>query len=167
MSFGESERREEKWSVEVQEIVGAGLKAGPCKEYLLAGRVRRAHVHVAQVLQCGALFAAEAAGEIRIVQALDACGFRHVLQYSQLLLHHLLTIPRHLAPPGQDIVLDVVALTRRQVAPRIFFLAQVRLLPRRHVIPLIELLANPALLVGRKILKRLAVLKHAIALLGR
>jgi hypothetical protein len=124
-------------------------------------------VGVAQIPQRGLLFIAQAACEIRVVQALIARGFRHVLQDAELLLDDLLAIPGHLAPAGQNIALDVLALLRSEVAPGGFFLAQVGLLRGRHAIPLIELLANLTLLVRRQILKGMAVLQNVLPLLRR
>src|SRR5258707_12200557 len=147
------------------ETAVADLKVGHFKDCLLVRGIRRADVRMAQVLQSGTFFVAEAAVEIRIVQALIAGRLRHILQHTQLLLDYLLAIPRHLAPPGQYVVFDVLALLWRQAAPSAFLLLQISFLRRIHVVPLAELLANPALLIGRETLERLAVLQDTLALL--
>jgi hypothetical protein len=131
----------------------------------LVRSVRRAHVRVAQVVQHGLFVVAHAAGEVRIIQALIARRFRHVLQHAELLFHDLLTVPGHLAPLWQNVVLNMVALVGSQVAPGLLVLAEAGLLLRRHVIPLTKLLANLALLVRREVLKGVAVLQNAFALL--
>src|SRR5216683_829026 len=126
---------------------------------------RAAYMQVAQIVQrCPVLFA-HSARKIRIVQPLVSRGFRHILQYAEFLLNHLLAFPRHLPPLRQHIVLDVIALLRRHSAPGIFFREQIRPLHRSHFVPLIELLFDPTLLLGREILKRSAALQNAVALL--
>lgn len=52
------------------------------KNCLLARRVWRTHVHVAQVAQHGLVLFIHAAGKIRIVQMLVARRLRHILQYT-------------------------------------------------------------------------------------
>ena len=120
---------------------------------------------VAEVPEHGLFVVAHPAREVRIAESLITRGFRHILQDAQLLLHHLLAIPRHLAPLRKHIVLDVVALLRCQVTPSLFVAAQACLLLRRHVIPLTELLANLVLFVRREALERMAVLQDALTLL--
>jgi len=147
------------------ETVGARQTSG--RKQLLAGRIGDSpDVGVTQVLQHRFFIVAHAASEIRIIQPLVSRRFRHVLQHTQLLFHHLLAVPRHLLPLGQDIVLDVIPLFRRQISPSLFILAQLCLLLRRHVIPLVELLADLVLLVRREILKSLAVLQNSFSLCG-
>lgn len=123
-------------------------------------------MHVTQVLQGGFFLLGHALGEIRISEALVACGLRHILQDTEFLLDHLLAVPGHLLHFRQHIIFDVVALLRSQIAPSLFLVVQIGALGRRHVIPLIELLANLGLLIGRQILKRSAVLQNAFALCG-
>src|SRR6267378_3224895 len=165
MSFGEIARSRQTRSLVTQESVVADLNVGHYKESSLVRGIRRADVRMAQVPQSGTFFVAEAADEIRIVQALIAGRLRHILQHTQLLLDYLLAIPWHLAPPGQYVVFDVLALLWRQAAPSAFLLLQISFLRRIHVVPLAELLANPALLIGRETLERLAVLQDTLALL--
>lgn len=136
-----------------------------CSGGLLVRRIgRRADVRVAQVLQHGSFVVVHAAGKIRIVEPLIPRGLRHVLQHAKLLLHHLLTVPRHLLPLGPDIILDVLLLFRGQIPPGLFLLAEIGLLRFRKVIPLIELLANLGLFIGREILECAAVLQDAFTL---
>jgi len=123
-------------------------------------------MRVAQIFQHRLLIIAHAPRKVRIVQPLIPRRFRHVLQHAQLLLHHLLPVPRHLLPLRKHIILDVVSLLGRHSAPVVFLNLLVRPLLRRHPVPLIELLPNLVLLVWRKILKRLAVLQHLVPLLG-
>ena len=117
-------------------------------------------------MQRGFLFVAHAAGEVRVVQALIAGGFRHIFQDTELLLDHLLAVPGHLLHPRQDVVLDVLALLGSQISPGTFFFAKVGALCGTHAVPLIELLADFGLLIGRKILKCFAVLQNIVALFG-
>ena len=81
---------------------------------LLARNVGGAtYMQVTQVMQRGPLLVAHPASEVGIVESLVARRFRHVLQHAELLLHHLLAVPRHLPPTRQDIILDVIALVGR------------------------------------------------------
>jgi hypothetical protein len=134
-------------------------------EGLFVGRFGSAgHVSVAEVMQHGSFLVGHATGEVRIVQALITRGFRHILQDAELLFHHLLAVPRHLAPARKYVILDVVALLRREIPPGLLALAKVGALLRRHVIPLIELLPDLVLLIWRKILERATALQHVFAL---
>lgn len=124
-------------------------------------------MHVTQVLQGGSFFLGHPLGEVGIGEALIACGFRHILQNAELLLDHLLAVPRHLAHLRQNVVFDMIALLGSQFPPSLFPLPQIVLLRGGHVIPLAKLLANLVLLVGREILERFAILQNAIPLRRR
>jgi len=124
-----------------------------------------AYVEVAEVVEHGAVVVGHAASEVGIAEAAIARGLRHILQDAEFLLNGLLALPRHLAPTGQHIGLDVVALLGSQAAPGIFLFAQIGALLRGHTVPLAELVADPILLFGRQVLKGLAASQNALALL--
>ena len=136
-----------------------------CRSSLFVGGLWRAgNVRVAEVMQHSSFLVSHPTSEVRIIQALITRGLRHILQDAEFLFHHLLAVPRHLAPTRKYVILDVVTLFRRQISPSLLALAKVGALLRRHVIPLIELLPNLVLLIRGKILERAAVLQHAFAL---
>ncbi len=133
---------------------------------LIPRRVRRpAHMQMTQIMQSLPVLIAHSPREIRIAQPPVSRRLRHILQHTQLLLNHLLPLPRNLPPSRQNVVLHVAPLFRRHSPPGIFFRAKVRALLRVQVVPLIKLLPNPALLFRRQILERTAALQHAITLL--
>ena len=136
------------------------------QSFIAARRIRRsAHMQMAQIVQRLPVLIIQSPREVWIVQSLIARPFRHVLQYTKLLLDHLLALPGNLSPSRQHLIFHIVALFWRHSPPRIFFRAQIRSLLCIQVVPLIKLLADAVLLLRRKILKCSATLQHAIALL--
>jgi len=121
-------------------------------------------MHMSEVVKNGFFLVTHSTGEVRIIEALIASRFRHILENAQLLIDQLLPIPRHLPHLREHIVLDVIALLRSQIAPGLLLGAQIGALVGIHVIPLIELLPDLRLLIRREILKRAAVLQNALAL---
>src|SRR5579863_3022786 len=110
---------------------------------LVSRRVRcAANMQVAQIVKRGFVFIAHAAGKIWIAQPLVACGLWHILQYAELLLNHLLALPRHLPPSRQHVVLDVILLLRSQAPPGALVFAKPLSLLWGHPVPLIELLPD-------------------------
>src|SRR5215468_344010 len=122
------------------------------------GLRRSPEMRVTQILQHRLFVVAHPLREVRVIQPLVARRFRHILKHAQLLLHHLLAVPRHLLPLRQHIAFDVLALLRRQLPPVVFLDLLVRPLLWRHAVPLIELLADLVLLIRRKALEGFAVL---------
>jgi len=122
-------------------------------------------MQMTQIMQSLPVFVAHSPRKIRIAQPPVPRRLRHILQHTQLLLNHLLPLPRNLPPSRQNVVLHVAPLFRRHSPPGIFFRAKVRALLRVQSVPLIKLLPNPALLFWRQILERTAALQHTIALL--
>lgn len=57
---------------------------------LLARRIRRAHMHMAQVTQHGFIFLAHTASKVGVIQMLIPRRFRHVLQHIQSALDRAL-----------------------------------------------------------------------------
>ena len=85
---------------------------------LLVRRIwRSANVQVAQIAQRGFIFFAHAAREVWIIQVLVAGAFRHIFQYRQTILNGAFAVRRHLLPPGEHVILDVVALCGRHFLP--------------------------------------------------
>src|SRR5437868_6783255 len=81
---------------------------------IAARRIRRsAHMQMAQIMQRLPVLIIQSPREVWIVQSLIARPFRHVLQYTKLLLDHLLALPRNLSPSRQHLILHIVALFRR------------------------------------------------------
>ncbi len=124
-------------------------------------------MRVSQVVKNGLFVFGHASGEVGVAEALVARRLRHVSKHAQLLINHLLAVPRHLPHFGEYVVLDVITLFRRQTAPSLLFLTQIRALGGCHVVPLVELLADLVLLIWREVLESRAVLQHAITLLRR
>src|SRR5205814_2902598 len=78
---------------------------------IAARRIRRsAHMQMAQIMQRLPVLIIQSPREVWIVQSLIARPFRHVLQYTKLLLDHLLALPRNLSPSRQHLILHIVAL---------------------------------------------------------
>src|SRR5215469_8448862 len=122
------------------------------------GLRRSTEMRVTQIPQHRLFVVAHPLREVWVIQPLVARRFRHILKHAQLLLHHLLAVPRHLLPLRQHVVFDVLALLRRQLPPVVFFDLLVRPLLWRHAVPLIELLPDLVLLVRRKALEGFTVL---------
>ena len=122
-------------------------------------------MQMTQIMQSLPVFIAHSPRKIRIAQPPVPRRLRHILQHTQLLLNHLLPLPRNLPPSRQNVVLHVAPLFRRHSPPGIFFRAKVRALLRVQAVPLIKLLPNPALLFWRQTLERTAALQHTIPLL--
>ncbi len=122
-------------------------------------------MQMAQIMQRLPVLIAHSTRKIRVAQPPVPRRLRHILQHAQLLLNHLLPLPRNLPPSRQNVVFHVAPLFRRHSPPGIFLRAQVRPLLSAQMVPLIELLPNSALLFRRQILERTAALQHAIPLL--
>src|SRR5450432_2541698 len=73
---------------------------------------------------------------------------RHVPENPQALFNSFLTLWRHVAPGGQHIILDVVAL------------------PRGHLLPDAAAFTHILLLLGRQLPEALAILQHPLAVFG-
>lgn len=109
------------------------------------GRIRRAaDVQVAEITQSGAIFIAHSASEVWIGEMLVASPLWHVLQNTEALLDGLLARRRQIAPHGQHLVPDVIALLRRHLLP--------------HPAPFAHFL----LLLRGQLLEALAVLQDAL-----
>ena len=124
-------------------------------------------MEMAQVVQHILVFGAHAAGEVRIVQALMAGRFGHVLEKAKALLNGLPAIPGQLLPSRNHVVAEVFALGRAQLAPNLFTFADVLALLRVQAIPALKVLPDLVLPLGRHALKLLVVPQHALALLRR
>jgi hypothetical protein len=105
-------------------------------------------VEVTEVAQGGAIFVGHAAGKVWIVEVAVARVLRHVLENAEALLDGFLALRGHIAPGGQDIILDVIALLRS------------------HLLPDVSALTHVLLLLGRQLAESLTILQNALPVFG-
>ena len=108
-------------------------------------------MQVAQIPQRRSILFVHPTREVRIVQPLIPCRFRHVLQHTQPLLNRLPTLRRYLLPFRQHFIANVVALLRRHLLPDLRSLAQLLLLLWRKLFELLFISLESLALFRRKI----------------
>lgn len=134
--------------------------------FVFVGRVGgAADVQVAQVAERGSVLVIHAAGEVRVVEALIAREFRHVLQHAQALLNSLPAVLRKLLPLGHHVIADVLALLGSHALPDLIAFTKILALLRGHAVPVLKTLANLGLLLRRQVVETLVVLEEALAVL--
>jgi hypothetical protein len=77
---------------------------------------------------------------------------RHVLEHAQALLDGFLSLWRQIAPGGQHIILNVIALLRGHLLPHPFTVAHVLLLLRGQLPKTSLILEHPLPVLGAKAL---------------
>jgi hypothetical protein len=88
---------------------------------------------MAQIAERSSVFCAHTAGKVGVAQMLVARKLRHVLEHAETLLDGFLPLWRQIAPSGQYIILNVIALLRGHLLPHPLAVAHVLLLLRRQL----------------------------------
>lgn len=107
---------------------------------LLARRIGRTNMHVAQIPECGLVLFTHPPSKIRVIQPLISRRLGHILKHAQSLPNRLSPVRRHFPPLRHYVVPDMVLLLRRQSVPNC--LSTLQFLPlrwRKILIPVVVL----------------------------
>jgi len=118
---------------------------------LLARRIGRTNMHVAQIPECGLVLFTHPPGKIRVIQPLIPCELRHILQHAQSLPNRLSPVRRHLPPLRHYVVPDMVLLLRRQSVPNCLPTLQFLPLRWRKILVPVVVLEDPLLFLRRQV----------------
>jgi len=111
-----------------------------------------ANVQMAQIAQRSAVFRAHAPSKIWVPQMFIARELRHVLENAQALLDGFLSLWRQIAPSGQYIIFNVIALLRGHLLPHPLTVAHVLLLLWGQLPKASLILEHPLLVFGAEAL---------------
>jgi hypothetical protein len=123
-----------------------------------------AHVQMAQIAQCSAVFRAHAPSKIRVPQMFIARELRHVLENAQALLDGFLSLWRQIAPGRQHFIFNVIALLRRHLLPHTLTVAHVLLLLWGQLPKASLILEHPLLIFGAEALLLIVSIRIVIVL---
>jgi hypothetical protein len=121
-------------------------------------------VQMAQIAQCSAVFRAHAPSKIWVPQMFIARELGHVLENAQALLDGFLSLWRQIAPGGQHIILNVIALLRGHLLPHPFTVAHVLLLLWGQLPKTSLILEHPLSVLGAKALLLIVSIRIVIVL---
>ena len=118
---------------------------------LLARRIGRTNMHVAQIPECGLVLLTHPPSEIRVIQPLISRRLGHVLKHAQPLTNSLSPVRRHLPPLGQHIVPNVTLLLRSHPIPLLGAISQFLSLCWRKIPVPVVVLDDPLPVLRRQV----------------
>jgi hypothetical protein len=119
---------------------------------------------MAQIAQCNAVFHAHAPSKIWVPQMFIACELGHVLENAQALLDGFLSLWRQIAPGGQHIILNVIALLRGHLLPHSLAVTHVLLLLWGQLPKASLILKDPLSIFGAEALLLIVSIRIVIVL---
>ena len=123
-----------------------------------------AYMQMTQIAQCSAVFCAHAPSKIWVPQMFIARELGHVLENAQSLLDSFLSLRRQIAPGGQHIILNVIALLRGHLLPHPLAVAHVLLLLWGQLPKTSLILKHPLLVFGAEALLLIVSIRIVIVL---
>ena len=120
---------------------------------IIRWRIRCAtYMQMAQIAQRSAIFWTHPTRKIGVVQMLISRELRHVLEYAQTLPDGFLSLWRQIAPRGQNVIFNMIALLRRHLLPHPLAVAHILLLLRRQLPKALLVLEHSLSLFGAEVL---------------
>jgi hypothetical protein len=109
-------------------------------------------MQMAQIAQRSAIFWTHPTSKVGVVQMLISRELRHVLEHTQTLLDGFLSLWRQIAPRGQHVIFNMIALLRRHLLPHPLAVAHILLLLRRQLPKALLVLEHSLSLFGAEVL---------------